>query len=64
MKGSDYWEEHAGHVSRAKCQRENKLQGIKLPPWYFLYWSNEHQGLRSFNPLDVTMGDAKSGATS
>ena len=44
MKDSDYWAEHAGQVRLVKCQRESELQGIEVEPWYFLYWSEEHQG--------------------
>jgi hypothetical protein len=53
MKGSDYLAEHAGHV-------ESELQGVEVHPWYFLYLSEEHQGLRPFHPLDaeLTVGDA------
>ncbi len=59
MKGSDYWAEHAGQVRLVKCQRESELQGIAAEPWYFLYWSNEHQGLKPFHPLDteLSVGD-------
>ena len=59
MKGSGYWAEHAGQVRLAKCQRESELQGIELEPWYFLYWSDEHQGLKPFHPLDaeLSVGD-------
>jgi hypothetical protein len=33
---------------------------VEVPPWYFLYWSDEHHGLRRFNPLDaeLTVGNA------
>ena len=51
MKGSDYWAEHAGQVRLVKFQRESELQGIKVEPWYFLYWSDEHQGLKDSNSL-------------
>ena len=59
MKDSDYWAEHAGQVRLVKCQRESELQGIAVEPWYFLYWSDEHQGLKPFHPLDaeLSVGD-------
>ena len=56
MKNSDYWAEHAGQVRLAKCQRESELQGIEVEPWCFLYWSDEHQGLKPFHPLDAEYG--------
>ena len=55
MKNSDYWAEHAEQVRLAKCQRESELQGIEVEPWYFLYWSDEHQGLKPFHPLDAEL---------
>ena len=41
-------------------ERERELQGVEVRPWYFLYWSEEHQGLRPFHLLDaeLTVGDA------
>jgi hypothetical protein len=55
MKGSDYWAEHAGQVRLVKCQRESELQGIEAKPWYFLYWSDEQQGLKPSHPLDAEL---------
>jgi len=52
MKGSDYWAEHAGQVRLVKCQRESELQGIEAEPWYFLYWSDEQQGLKPSHPYE------------
>jgi hypothetical protein len=60
MKDSDYWAEHAGQVRLVKCQRESELQGIAMEPWlYFLYWSDEQQGLKLFHPLgaELSVGD-------
>ena len=59
MKDSDYWADHAGQVRLVKCQRESELQGIEVEPWYFLYWSDEHQGLKPFHPLNAeqSVGD-------
>lgn len=42
-----------GQVQERK--RERELQGIEMPTWYFLYWSDEHQGLRPFNPQEAEL---------
>lgn len=48
MQHSNYWAEHAGES--ASCVTP---QGIAMLPWYFLYWSEEHQGLRPLDPLEA-----------